>query len=41
MNGIYAQLIIIKKSVKTKTTTYRDTYEQIRKIILKWISNRV
>jgi len=30
-----------KNSVKTKTTTFRDTYEQIRKIILKWVSKRV
>jgi len=40
MNGLYAKLIK-EISVKTNTTTFRDTYERIRKIILKWISKRV
>jgi len=30
-----------KISVKTNNTSFRDTDEQIRKIILKWISRRV
>jgi len=40
MNGIYTKLIK-EISVKTNTTTFRDTYEQIRNIILKWISKSV